>query len=529
MKTYQRKQSTYDTVWENLPLPDDWKQIYHKSGVPIYINKVTSVVTLTRPYSYDKVKMGALRCHKFPLASVPCLEAKKTKMLMLKNKCSVEELISVKKLQSFECPCPSKKPKIDVNGIENKEKDPTQEVQFIENNELKSYLSKNFEFETINVSVPNKKNKMKNIRSQENKLCDDHGIGFVADDDIKQVVRQHNQNKSIIEVVVKFGKNKVSKRFSRKGGCLKILNFNIADKTGVTIISEYCQTVYHCKPTFESSTDVNGNQSTFTSTCVIESKQYATATASSKKESKNIAALKTLEMLLPGFNDLYHNALAPESNSYQRGLAITDDSIWQNYESFGSYEPQKLLQECIKRNNGITEDKYYFEFEVVEHNKISYTMGYGEHRAQGKVKNKKLAQQQGAQRMLASIHPEMIKWGEVIDKYGTKMADEISTFNKELWKVKQQENERKSCDDPFQPEETNETADNPILEILKKEMHKVRLKEAEKRQKELSNIKLAENNPNYSICRRCKSIINIIDEDEFNPNQKEMLLHGMSL
>ena len=529
MKTYKRKQSTYDTVWQNLPLPDDWKQVYHQSGHPIYINNVTSVITLTRPYSYDKVRMGALGCHKFPLASVPCMEAKKTKELMLKNRCSVKELFSFNNVQSFESPCLSKRPKVDDNGMENKVRDSTQEVQFIDNNELESYLSKNFEFETVNVSVPNRKNKIKNYSNQETKVCDDHGIGFVADDEIKQIVRQHHQNKSIIEVVVKFGKNKVSKRFSRKGGYLKLLNFNIADKTGVSMISEYCQTVFHCKPTFESNTDANGNQSTFTSTCVIESKQYATASASSKKESKNIASLKTLEMLLPGFNVLYQNALAPESNSYQRDLAIADDSIWKNYESFGSYEPQKLLQECIKRNKGITEDEYFFEFEVVEHNKISYTMGYGEHRARGKVKNKKLAQQQGAQRMLVSIHPEIIKWGEVIDRYGTKMADEITTFNKELWEVKQKEKEKKSCDDPFQPEKVNQEADSPILEILKKEMHKVRVKEAEKREKELSNIKLAESNPNYSVCRRCKSIINNIDEDEFNPNQKEMLLLGMNL
>ena len=31
-------------------LPEDWTMVHHNSGIPIYLNKVTRVCTMSRPY-----------------------------------------------------------------------------------------------------------------------------------------------------------------------------------------------------------------------------------------------------------------------------------------------------------------------------------------------------------------------------------------------------------------------------------------------------------------------------------------------
>ncbi|KAF0297655.1 Microprocessor complex subunit DGCR8 [Amphibalanus amphitrite] len=53
------------------PLPEDWVQVTHMSGMPIYLHRQSRVVTLSRPYFLGP---GSARKHDIPLYSVPCLQ-----------------------------------------------------------------------------------------------------------------------------------------------------------------------------------------------------------------------------------------------------------------------------------------------------------------------------------------------------------------------------------------------------------------------------------------------------------------------
>ena len=540
-KTVIQKQPVNLDMWKSEPLPENWKQVFHSSGLVLYVNKLTNVVTLSRPYLYDKKRLGPLRFHKLPLASFPCMEATKTKELLSKSNCTTKEFQD--KNDSLTAHCPFKKQKLSNDLVQEKDSSiDTEDVQYIENDDLDVYLSKKFEYEEVKVSLPHWKNMRVKEREESQRLkfgdldkrYGDYGIGFVPDGEVKVVVRPHDQNKNIILIIAKFGKNL---KQPKKNNTCKVIQFNVSIKTGVCMLNEYCQTVLQCKPTYEcnnEASDNKGNRNVFHCTCSIGDKDYAIAVAEKKRDSRNSAALKTLGMLVPGFMDLYQNALAPESNDYQKELPINDESIWKSWDTFGEYSPHKLLVECCSRDKGIFNNQYEFEHKVTEKNTISYVIKYGDYCVEGEARNKKFARHQGAHKMLVLMHPEMKKWGEVMEKYGTsvtKKKNEFQAFNKEIFELKQKERQIKSKDSHCQPQKKEEEKinSNGVLEKLKEEMHKMRRIKAEKDQKEFERLQSMGNRSEYFMCNRCKAVINAIDDDKFNPNEKNMLLIGMKL
>ena len=539
-KIVHQKQPINSDLWKKEPLPEDWKQVYHSSGLILYIHKLTNVVTLSRPYLYDKKRMGALRFHKLPLASFPCMEVTKTKELLSNNKCTAKDFQS--EADSSIVHCPSKKLKLsDDCSTEENSLINSEDIQYIENNYLDVYLSKKFDYETVKVSLPHWKNmRLKEKEANQRKRFEDldmrygdHGIGFVPDGEVKVVVKPHNQNKNIIQIIAKFGKNL---KQAKKNNTCKVIQFNVSIKTGVCMLNEYCQTVLQCKPTYECNNEANDKdtRNQFHCTCSIGDKDYAIAIAEKKRDSRNSAALKTLDMLVPGFLEHYQNALTPESNDYQKELSIKDDSIWKNWDTFGEYNPHKLLIECCNRDKGISNNQYEFEHKVTEKNTISYTIKYGAYCANGEVRNKKIARQQGAHKLLVLMHPQVKTWGEIMEKYGTsvtKKKNEFAAFNKEIFELKQKERQMKSKDSYTQLQKKEEVQLNPsgVLEKLKEEMHKMRRKKAEKDKKEFEKLSAMPNRKDYYMCNRCKAAINALDDDKFNPNEKSMLLIGMKL
>ncbi len=54
-------------------LPDGWIEITHRSGLPVYLHKMTRVCCFSRPYF---IGPGSVRNHEVPMASIPCLHQK---------------------------------------------------------------------------------------------------------------------------------------------------------------------------------------------------------------------------------------------------------------------------------------------------------------------------------------------------------------------------------------------------------------------------------------------------------------------
>ena len=144
---------------------------------------------------------------------------------------------------------------------------------------------------------------------EKTRVADDDETSSVADDEIKTVVRQ---NDKIVEVEFNYGKNRISNRADRKR---LVLSYEVNDKTigRNAVLHDYCQTVLRCSAAFKTTAEVVRDQNFITTTCVVGGKSYGSATSRVKKESANLAALRTIKMLLPGFKEARQNALASQS------------------------------------------------------------------------------------------------------------------------------------------------------------------------------------------------------------------------
>ena len=77
---------------EPMPLPKGWVEVWHKSGMPVYMHTETRVVTLSRPYFLPYIR--SIRTHFIPIDSVPCMKewmlGEKDGAAVLEQKCGLK-------------------------------------------------------------------------------------------------------------------------------------------------------------------------------------------------------------------------------------------------------------------------------------------------------------------------------------------------------------------------------------------------------------------------------------------------------
>ena len=77
---------------EPMLLPKGWVQVWHKSGIPVYMHTETRVVTLSRPYFLPYIR--SIRTHFIPIDSVPCMKewmlGEKDGATILEQKCGLK-------------------------------------------------------------------------------------------------------------------------------------------------------------------------------------------------------------------------------------------------------------------------------------------------------------------------------------------------------------------------------------------------------------------------------------------------------
>ncbi len=61
---------------KNTILPENWVQVTHSSGMPLYLNRASRVCTLSRPYYINEL---SARKHDIPISAIPCLAYRRRK------------------------------------------------------------------------------------------------------------------------------------------------------------------------------------------------------------------------------------------------------------------------------------------------------------------------------------------------------------------------------------------------------------------------------------------------------------------
>ncbi|KAI6653754.1 Microprocessor complex subunit DGCR8 [Oopsacas minuta] len=82
-----------DGTKEPMQLPNGWVQVWHKSGIPVYLHVETRTVTVSRPYFLPYIRN--IRTHFIPVDSVPCMKewmyGKKNGSAVLEQKCGIKD------------------------------------------------------------------------------------------------------------------------------------------------------------------------------------------------------------------------------------------------------------------------------------------------------------------------------------------------------------------------------------------------------------------------------------------------------
>lgn len=427
------------------PLPEGWVVLTHVTGIPIYLHKKTKVVTLSRPFT---LLHGFVGKHKIRLQSIPCLHYKKNleKLEELKNGRDSGKLEELKngrdggntsineKTESIE-KVDENRGTVDADSVadeSNKSSDGISQPKVIlhgqsdgciEENELKEYLEKRFEFETLKIprfkKWSQRRDFTRNLKrkkleeNEENDTSKDAG----GDSGI-------SGSGKLITLTVEQDDGPGGATRNRKF----VLNTN--GKPMVCVLHEYAQRVMKVQPNYIFNTREDSAEP-FETVIKLNGKVYGTAVAINKKTAKNKAALATLEMLIPGFKGQVEGATETPDMAYFNDVSIADSRVYELCIHTGQLLPYQMLTECLKRNQGVADTTVSYDVQQGKRRSLNYTMKCGKHVVSGVAKNKKIGKQMAAQQILQLLHPEIKMWSELIELYGASLAQERARRKRE--------------------------------------------------------------------------------------------------
>ncbi|XP_028396773.1 microprocessor complex subunit DGCR8-like [Dendronephthya gigantea] len=225
-----------------------------------------------------------------------------------------------------------------------------------------------------------------------------------------------------------------------------------AGKSPRSLLHEYCLKVLQVKP--EYTIDESGASKTpFLATVRVDGLLYGSGMAMSKKQAMTFAAQKTLEIFMP---ESFKKLLDVEENlKIFDSIPIEDPNVYELTTKLGLLSPNQVLNECIKRNQGVLTTGVKFDLKQGKDKQLNFTMECGKHKATGTCRSKRLGREVAAQAMLQKLHPHLKNWGSVLRIY----VDEHTT--QEFTK-------------PEAPAPTTATnVNNELLSELKRKMWKV--------------------------------------------------------
>lgn len=247
-------------------LPEEWLQVTHNSGMPIYLHKSTRVCTLSRPYFLGP---GSARKHLIPVNAIPCLNYRKA---LEHEQSQRSSSLSIEKRNALTENMPNAKIETVQENIE---------MQNLTPEDLREYCQKLFQFHSINVlrfKSWSERRKFTKKRKQESQL---------------QRPTLPDGTKLITFPIKATENNEKSNPNSRKEW---IMNPN--GKSYVCILHEYVQHALKKQPTYVF-TELENAATPYAATVMIKDMKYGIGYGTSKKQAKSEAARATLEILIP--------------------------------------------------------------------------------------------------------------------------------------------------------------------------------------------------------------------------------------
>lgn len=351
-------------------LPEGWIEVTHSSGMPIYLHKQSRVCTVSKPYYLGA---GSVRKHELPISAIPCLQYRR----------------ELEKEQS------DVKPDTDV-GLETV-LDHKRE-KWLKPDDVREYCEKLFEFEEKMI----RKFKTWADRRKHN-----------------SIIREQKQRPSLPNDTRLITCSSSGHTMSKKEFVM-----NPAGKSYVCILHEFVQHKEKVQPRYIYK-ELENAVTPYSATAEINGHSYGTGFGKSKKDAKEEAARKTIEILIPGIKDLTDTSASKatqgdssEDLKFFDNIKIDDNRITELCAKAGLQSPYQILVECLKRNAGTCNTDIKHDVQLIKHHRNIYTMKVNEHEAKVECKNKREGKQLAAQVILQKLNPQVASWGGLLLMYG---------------------------------------------------------------------------------------------------------------
>lgn len=382
---------------KNVDLPSGWKEIYHESGVPIYLHVETNVCSLSRPYFLGA---GSTKSHILPETAIPCLFYR-TAMNLEEEEPPPSE------------PSTSNNPESD-NESESTKKTNTEPtiIQRPKQEKIFNYCKRLLRFKKIKYlkfrSWDVRRSYLRTLRNERNRQ------------------KRPFTDKLLTFPIIK--KNEEGKVISSKKWTI-----NPRGKSYVAILHEYLQQSLKAQPVYKFS-EVDNARTPYAATVIVNGDEYGTGVGMSKKEAKLEAAKATLLVLLPKMKKSITKICEKYKKSVDHvsidedelnvasvfdDIEITDPRITLLSKQTTEPTPYELLTKCMQRKCDSAEDvKVDYKIESNE-----CTMTLGEHTVTVQCSNKRDGKQQAAQALLQAMHPYINNWGSLLRLYCNRTTD----------------------------------------------------------------------------------------------------------
>jgi len=243
----------------------------------------------------------------------------------------------------------------------------------------------------------------------------------------------------------------------------KDLLLNAGSKTPVAILHEYCQRVLKTKPVYMPS-ECESADTPFMAEVQIDGIKYGSGTGSNKKVAKQVAAEATLEVLLPGvFKKVRDYQISEAELEFFDKVDIVDPRLPEFCSKTTLPNPSQILDECLKRNQGICTTPIQFTTHCGQDRSLSFKITCGKHEATGPCKNKRIGKQLASQQILKKLHPHLEKWGALVRIYCDRPAGAIKKYKQDDSDYISEKEVRRG----------STQQNNSLLERLKDEMRKL--------------------------------------------------------
>lgn len=422
-------------------LPEGWIEVTHSSGIPIYLHKQSRVCVLSKPYYLGG---GSVRRHEIPLTAIPCLqyrkeldkEKEKEKEQAEKIKVDQEQELKLDDQVLPKLQLPSDNVALETVQDHKKEK-------WLNAEDVRQYCERLFEFNEIKI----RKFKTWKDRRKHNSIIREQKQRPSLPNDTKLITCSTSGNSSSKKEFV----------------------MNPAGKSFVCILHEFVQHKEKVQPRYHYK-ELENAVNPYSATAVINNTQYGVGYGKSKKDAKEEAARRTIEILIPGIKDITETKANKSSETdTSQDLKFFDDFKVQDHRigdlcaKAGLQSPYQILVECLKRNAGTCNADIQHNVQLIKHHRNVYTMKVGEHEAKVECKNKKEGKQKAAQVILQRLHPQVETWGGLLLMYG-----------RGSYKTPKEKKEEEQKITELQSTASPNTPNYAILKKLKEEMLKLK-------------------------------------------------------